>query len=48
LVRAQLKEVLAAYKIPKYLLPTRELPRQPSGKGDYRRAQAVIKQKLSV
>jgi 3-oxocholest-4-en-26-oate---CoA ligase len=47
LVRAQLKGVLAAYKIPKYLLPTVELPRQPSGKGDYRRAHAIIKQKLS-
>jgi fatty-acyl-CoA synthase len=47
-VRAALKEGLAAYKIPKYLLPTPELPRQPSGKGDYRRAHAIVKQRLSV
>jgi acyl-CoA synthetase (AMP-forming)/AMP-acid ligase II len=48
LARAELQGVLAAYKIPKYLLPTTELPRQASGKGDYRRALAIIKQRLSI
>jgi 3-oxocholest-4-en-26-oate---CoA ligase len=47
-VRAELKGVLAAYKIPKYLLPMPELPRHASGKGDYQRAHAIVKQRLSI
>lgn len=48
LVRAELQGALAAYKIPKYLLPTQELPRHASGKGDYRRAHTLIQQRLSM
>jgi acyl-CoA synthetase (AMP-forming)/AMP-acid ligase II len=47
-VRAELQRVLAAYKIPKYFVPTHELPRHASGKGDYRRARALIQQRLSM
>ena len=48
LARAELRGVLAAYKIPRYLLPTTELPRHASGKGDYRQALAIVKQRLSI
>ena len=43
-VRRALAGGLAAYKLPKHLVPVAELPRHPSGKADYRRAAGVFLQ----
>jgi fatty-acyl-CoA synthase len=41
-VRAVLECALAAYKIPKHLVPVAELPRHPSGKANYAQAAVVF------
>jgi 3-oxocholest-4-en-26-oate---CoA ligase len=45
-VRAALKAKIAAYKIPRHLLVVDELPRQASGKADYRRADEMVAARL--
>lgn len=44
--RLQLANTLAAYKIPKFFFVVDELPRHASGKADYRRANALVQEKI--
>lgn len=44
--RGELHRTLATYKVPKYIFPTDDLPRHASGKADYRRATALIEERL--
>jgi 3-oxocholest-4-en-26-oate---CoA ligase len=46
--RRQLAAALAAYKIPKFIFTVDELPRHASGKADYRRAIALLQEKMSA
>jgi fatty-acyl-CoA synthase len=43
---AGLKGRLAAYKLPKRLFAVDDVPRHASGKGDYRRGQALVEQQI--
>jgi len=45
--RALLQNELAAYKLPKHIVPVAELPRHASGKGDYRAAAALLEAHLA-